>query len=178
MAQFIAFEENVEVYGQSILAVLKALDAGQEFRQKILAKHGIIVEPEKWLPQQSWLNAFREISETIGQRTLFMIGKAIPEYAEFPPDINTLEQALNTAYHMNHRNGEIGHYQVASFDEIKKEAIMVCKNPYPSEFDRGIITSLLRQFKPKLSFKYEVILGTSKETRINGGDSCTFRIVW
>jgi hypothetical protein len=35
-----------------------------------------------------------------------MIGKSIPENAQFPPEINSIEaglQAIDVAYHMNHR---------------------------------------------------------------------------
>lgn len=181
MAQFIAFERNVEVNGHTILAVINALEVGKEFRREILAKHGINPEPGGWYSQQAWLNAFREIAETIGQNTLFMIGKAIPEYADFPPNIDSLEKALasiDIAYHMNHQKGEIGNYTLKSFDEGNKTAIMVCNNPYPSDFDRGIITTMLRKFKPKNSFKYDVVLDTTKETRLNGAESCTYTITW
>ena len=84
-----------------------------------------------------------------------MIGKAIPENADFPPEVDNLEKALgpiDVAYPMNHRGGETGHYKLVSYDEEKKEATMVCNNPYPSEFDRGIITTMLRKFKPLDSF--------------------------
>ncbi|MGB0522416.1 MAG: hypothetical protein ACPGJS_05620 [Flammeovirgaceae bacterium] len=181
MAQFIAFDEEVEVNGRTIYTIVGALEIGKEYREEILAKHGIVPEPDTWHSQQLWLDAFKEIAETIGQNTLFMIGKAIPEHADFPPGINNLEQALKSidvAYHMNHRNGEIGHYQLTHFDKERKEATMVCNTPYPSEFDRGIITSMLRQFRPANSFRYDVILDISKETRIKGGESCTYKIVW
>jgi len=181
MAQFVAFEKGVEVNGQTILALIEALEVGKDFRREILAKHGIIPERHEWYDQQAWLDAFREISDTIGDRTLFMIGKAIPEHADFPPVIDTLEKALasiDIAYHMNHRKGEIGSYILKSFNEDDKVAIMICNNPYPSEFDRGIITTMLRRFKPKNSYKYDVILDTEQETRLNGGESCTYKVIW
>ena len=79
---------------------------------------------------------------------LFLIGKAIINSAQFPP-IKGLEEGLrsmNVAYHLNHRvdgkimfnpeNGRmtegIGHYALTEFDGEKKQAVMVCKNPYPS----------------------------------------------
>jgi hypothetical protein len=55
---------------------------------------------------------------------------------------------------------------------------MACKNPYPSEFDRGIITTMLRRFKPTLSTRYDVVRDPSKPTRLEGADSCTYRIIW
>ena len=181
MTQFKAFQAGVQVNGQTILSVVNALSTGQDVRLQILKKHGINPEVDNWYSQQAWLDAFMEIATKIGENTLFMIGKAIPENADFPPEINNLESALRAidmAYHMNHRGGEIGHYNVTDFDALKKYAVMVCNNPYPSEFDRGIITSMVRKFKPQGSFKTDVVLDTSLETRKRGGNRCTYKITW
>ena len=181
MAQYKAFQEGVEVNGQTILSVVTALSTGQDIRLQILKKHGIDPEPDKWYPQQAWLDAFKEISTVIGEHTLFMIGKAIPENAKFPPEINNLEialKAIDQAYHMNHKGGEIGHYTLTEFDKKNKSATMECNNPYPSEFDRGIIATMVRKFKPEDSLKTEVVLDTSKETRKKGGESSTYKISW
>jgi hypothetical protein len=182
MAQFIAYDPVVKVNGQTILSVVNAMEFGKETRKEILEKHGLVnIEPEGWYDQQKWLDAFREIHDSLGTNTLYIIGKAIPENAKFPPEINSLEKALNAidvAYHMNHTKGDIGSYKVIEFDDKKRKAVMTCSNPYPSDFDRGIINAMLVRFKPKDSLKYSVALDTSKETRINGADSCTYTIGW
>lgn len=182
MAQFKAYSENVEVKGAAVLAVINAMPTGKEFREGILNKHGIsAVDANKWYKQQSWLDGFKEIYESVGDRTLFTIGKAIPDNADFPPEIDSLEKALasiDMAYHMNHSGGEIGHYTLVDFDLSAKRAIMECNNPYPSEFDRGIITSMLRKFKPATSFKYDVVLDENKDSRLKGGEVDTFIITW
>ena len=181
MAEYKSFSEGVEVNGQSILSIVNALSNGQENRLEILKKHGIDPAPDKWYPQQAWLNAFKEISTVIGDHTVFLIGKSIPDNATFPPEINNLEMALNSidqAYHMNHQGGEIGHYKLIEFDEINKTAIMSCNNPYPSEFDRGIITTMARKFRPKSSLKSDVTLFNTKESRRRGAESCTYKITW
>lgn len=164
------------------MAVVYALEIGQDTRLEILAKHGII-EPrgDAWYPQKAWLDAFQEIAEEIGNHTLFSIGKAIPEHAELPPQIDTLEKALmaiDMGYHLNHRGGEIGHYTLTSFDPESQTAVMVCNNPYPSEFDRGIITAFLRRFRPADSLKSDVILDYNQPTRLKGADSCTYKLAW
>ena len=181
MAEYKSFSEGVTVLGEPIIGLVTALSTGQDTRLQILKKHRIDANPDKWYPQQAWLNAFKEISTAIGDHTLFMIGKSIPENAKFPPGINNIEialKAIDQAYHMNHRGGEIGHYKLIEFDEISKSATMACNNPYPSEFDRGIITSMVRKFRPQGSLKADVTLDTSKETRAKGADSCTFKIAW
>jgi hypothetical protein len=113
--------------------------------------------------------------------TLFEIGDSIPENAEFPPEINSIEEALNSidvAYHLNHRGGEIGYYKVLSFDSVKRKATIECKNPYPCHFDRGMILSIVRRFKSKDSSTYDVVLDFTKPNRMEGSDSSVYIINW
>ncbi len=165
MAQFKAFENNAEVNGQTVLSIVDGMGTYRETALAILKENGIdSPRKDRWYSQQSWLNAFKKISDSIGKATLFSIGKRMPENAEFPPYVNDLQKALaaiDVAYHMNHRiNGTvmfdpgtgkmlegIGHYKLDRIDD--KTYKMVCKNPYPSEFDRGIIDAMANRFKPE-----------------------------
>jgi hypothetical protein len=54
---------------------------------------------------------------------------------------------------------------------------MVCHNPYPSDFDQGIIYAVARKFAPKGDFP-SVKLDETAPTRKKGGDSCTFLVTW
>ncbi|MEO1652291.1 MAG: hypothetical protein AAFU64_01995 [Bacteroidota bacterium] len=192
MAQFIAFNSEVEVNRQTVLSVVNSLDFGKEDRLLLLKNNGIDPEEKEWFSQQDWLNTFKDISDKYGKKNLFMIGKAIIENAEFPP-MKNLEEALHSldiAYHMNHRlakkvmfdteTGEkqegIGYYSLNKFDKHKKIAEMVCFNPYPSEFDRGVITQLARKFTNFIKVKVE--LDEQKETRSEGASTCTYKITW
>ncbi len=182
MAHYIPFEKGVEVKGEAVLSIINALVTGQARRIEILARNGITnLQPGTWYSQENYLNGYKEIGEVMGSATLFMIGSAIPQNAIFPPDIDNLEKALNAidiAYNMNHRNGDIGYYKVQSFDNENKTAVMECKNPYHSIFDRGLILAMVTRFGPANSKKKDVVLDKTKETRMNGGDSCTYNIYW
>jgi hypothetical protein len=182
MAQFVPFASGVEVNGQTILSFVNAMPQYKEVVLGILEKNKLKdINPEGWYSQKYWLNAFKEVSEVYGQNTLFAIGKAIPESAKFPPEIRDLRSALdliNVAYHMNHRGGEIGYYKLTAFDDKNMKAEMECKNPYPSEFDRGIITAMARKFKPRESLLVSVELDNAKPSRMKGADSCTYKIKW
>lgn len=180
MAEYKSFSGGTTVNAEPITGLVTALSTGQENRLQILKKHGIDPEPGKWYPQQPFLDAFKEIASNIGKHTVFMIGKAMPEKAKFPPidNIKTALSIIDQAYRMNVKGGDIGEYKVTQFDEVNKTAVMVCRTPYPSEFDRGIITAIVRKFRPTGSFKSDVILDTSKETRSNGAESCTYNIAW
>ena len=193
MAQFEAFNKDVEVNAQTVASVVNAMEMGKETRTSILKENNIDLSTQKWFKQQDWLNAFRQIAEEIGQMNLFQIGKAIIDNAQFPP-ISGLEEGLRSidvAYHMNHRlNGKelfnpatgqmeegIGHYQLTEFDTEAKKAVMVCNNPYPSKFDEGIIVQIVRRFKAKPG-RESVTLDPTKPTRTKGADSCTYNISW
>lgn len=194
MAQYKAFNPDVMVNGQTVLSFVNALKRGKEFRKSILTKHGLAPKEGEWYAQQKWLDAFKEVADTVGDYNLFLIGNAIIENAEFPP-LEGLEQALgaiDVAYHMNHQlDGEvmfddqtgamlegIGHYSLTHFNGEQRRAIMVCTNPYPSKFDEGIISEIVKRFRPKGSRRYEVKLDETKEQRNKGGESCTYLISW
>jgi hypothetical protein len=158
------------------------MDFGKEERIEILEKHGLAnLDENAWYDLQKWLDAFKELSESVWASTLFIIGKEIPSKAKFPPDIDSIEKALysiNIAYHMNHTEGDIGSYDVTMFDAAQRKAVMVCRNPYPSDFDRGILAAIVERFKPQDSTSVEVRLDLSKGSRVNGNDSCTYLISW
>jgi len=167
------------VNGQTVLSVINGMGAFKETAGKILQRHGLPTpQPTAWYPQQAWLNAFREIAETIGARTLTQIGASIPRSAKFPPGINNVEKALESidvAYHLNHRGGEIGHYSFVKSGPT--QAAMTCRNPYPCEFDRGLIEAVANQFKCAGSV-VRVQHDSTKPCRAKQGDSCTYVISW
>ena len=194
MPQYVAIDDRVEVNSRTINSVLAGMKGFRSQAERILQAHGIFdLSPEAWIPQANWLEAFRTIGDTIGQSTLFAIGKMIPETAEFPPDINSIEGALasiDVAYHMNHRleekplfvpeTGEllegIGHYRVQ--ETTGRSAIMVCRNPYPCRFDEGIIQAISERFKPDDSLYVQVDHDAESACRNKGGESCTYHIKW
>jgi len=179
MATFKAFAAGVEVNGETVLSVIDGMGPYKQNGEQILRDNGINdAQAGKWYPQQAWLNAFKSISEKIGVATLLAIGKTIPENAQWPPQIDTIEKALGSidmAYHMNHRGGDIGSYKFESTGTNSGK--MICNNPYPSEFDQGIIFAVARKFAPKSVFP-SVKLDEHSPTRKNGADSCTFLVTW
>jgi len=102
---------------------MKGMGAFGPTATQILERHGIkSPEAQGWYSQQAWLDAFREIAQSIGPRTLNRIGTSIPNSAKFPPGLDTMDKALasiDVAYHMNHRGGEIGHYKFQKTGERK-----------------------------------------------------------
>lgn len=192
MPQFVAMDQRVEVNGETVRSVLEGMGSMKALGHRILAKSNITEPaPGRWYPQQAWLSAFKEISEGVGPTTLYLIGQSIPKTAQFPPEIDSIEKALKAidiAYHMNHRLGGkvlfdgqtgamsegIGHYQCSEAGPRKMR--VVCANPYPCDFDRGIIEAMAKRFKPADCALVQV---THEATcRKKGQDHCACLVDW
>lgn len=194
MAQFIAFTSGVEVNGETVLSVVNGVMM-KDFVNNTLKENGIAdPQPGQWYSQQKWLDAFKFLSEKIGPIALYKIGRQIPENANWPPNVNSIETALasiDIAYHMNHRiagttlfnpitgamKEGIGHYKYEKVSD--KKIKMVCENPYPCEFDKGIIYEAAFKFKPAEVTR--IIVSHEKEEvacRKKGGRSCTYLVEW
>lgn len=183
MAQYTAFEQAVEVHGQTILTVIDDALArfSEEYRQKArkaLADNGI-EDPssEKWYPQQAWLNTVEAIAEELEPHILDRLGEQIPNVADWPTEISTVEEGLNsidTAYQRNHRGGDVGYYRFKQADDQTGE--LTCKTPYPCPFDRGLIRATAQKYAPVKAFVF--IEETGDQCRSDGADTCTYTVFW
>jgi hypothetical protein len=192
MTQFVAIDSTVEVNGQTILSVVEGMKS-KWIALDILKRYGIEdPKPDMWYSQQKWLDAFKEIAEKIGDLTLYMIGKKIPDKANWPPSVNDIPKALasiDIAYHMNHRKGGnplfnpatgaisegIGHYKYESLGP--KKAKVTCDNPYPCSFDKGLIEAAANKFKPADAV-VQITHDESVSCRKKGKSVCTYTVSW
>lgn len=182
MSMFRAFDPNAEVLGRNIIAIFNAISGWPMMlnsAQLIVATYDIPdLQLDDWYPQQLLLDILRDISIKLGTGVLHKVGKQIPTDAIFPPEIDSVESALrsiNVAYHMNHQNGEIGSYEASEIDPHKIK--MVCHNPYPCDFDHGIIDAISRRFAPD-----DHIVTVShyplRPCRKSGQSYCTYLVTW
>jgi hypothetical protein len=180
MALYTASSPRVEVNGETVLSVVDGMGAFKNRALKILEDNGISgPKPGEWYAQQNWLNAFKEIAEKLGDKTLFSIGKSIPRNAQFPPDIDSIDKALgaiDVAYHMNHRNGDIGNYKFKLLKDSTGK--FLCDNPYPCAFDQGIITAMAERFKPENSNGVNILHPPEAKCRHRGDPGCIYVVKW
>jgi hypothetical protein len=174
MAQFVAFDPNVEVLGRVIMSAVAGLGKGA---LEVLRVHGLgDPQPDQWYSQQAFLDTLKALSED-GLLNLVAVGMKIPENAEWPPDIDSLEAALasiDEAYHLNHRGGEIGHYLYQKVGE--RHARLTCTNPYPSDFDYGLIYATTRLYSPPGTRFY--VVRADSPCRLKGDDTCLYDVTW
>jgi hypothetical protein len=192
-------EPGIEASGASIGAFVEAFKLFPSVISKKLVKHGIgkftakndiDIDPNAWYPQQSWLTAWEEIANEIGPRACYQIGRHLPKHAPFPPTVTDIFSGIasvNVAYHLNHRkNGKpmfdlatgaklngIGNY---GFQPSPGEKKITCTvdNPYPCDFDRGILTEIATKFQPLARITHN----DAAPCRKKGADSCTYVITW
>ena len=179
MAQFEAFEPDVEVVGDAVLAFVNAMGAFRGIALGILRDNGIAdPEPHLWYPQQHWLDAFGTIAREVGPNTLYQIGRQLPIQARYPPGAESIDdvfEQLDSAYKQSHRGGEVGFYR---FEPLGlRSARVICFNPYPCDFDRGLITSLAERFQPKDSL-LDVRHERPGPCRAEGAEHCAFVMNW
>ena len=171
-------DPKVEVSGAVVVAVVEVMGAFRSVALSILAKNNIVdPKPHLWYNLRDWLASFDTIIAEVGPNTLHQIGRQVSGTAPIPPDMDSLQKVysnLDEAYYSQHRGGDIGHYHYISTGE--RTGTMISTTAYPTEFDRGILTALAERFEP-LSL-VDIQLDEMSETRLKGGDSCTFLISW
>jgi hypothetical protein len=197
--QFKPLEPGVDVYGACVDAIVEAFKLFPSVALKRLVHHGIgsiqgkgdvVIDREGWYPLDKWLAAYQNIAEQVGPRALVQIGQHIPKHAVFPPTVTDLPSAIasiDVAYHMNHRkNGKvmfdpatgqkvkgIGNYGFAPAPN-ERRITSVCDNPYPCDFDRGLITAMAARFERGSRVTHD----ERAPCRKTGADSCTYVVTW
>lgn len=173
---FEASAPEVEVDARAVQIVLSGIvlrGVGVE----LLRRAGIDPNAQvRWHPWQAWLNVFRTISEKLGPDTLYSIGYRVPYVIEFPAqemrDVPSALRAIDVAYHHAHRNGEIGCYE---FTELGVGSWIVrCSNPYPCDFDLGIIQSLVERYRGTLLYSVHHVSGPCRKL---GGSECRYQVL-
>lgn len=182
MAQFEAFDPDVEVHGRTIRTVIDDALArfSEEYRRlalEALAEAGVDdPEPDGWYPQQAWLDTFEAVSAELEPHILDRLGEQIPDVVEWPSGIDGVEEALRSideAYRMNHRGGDIGSYRFEAGSDDRTGRV-VCENPCP--FDRGLIRAVARRYAPVEAFVFVEERGEA--CRRAGDDRCTYTVSW
>ncbi|MEM9073447.1 MAG: hypothetical protein AAGE52_33385 [Myxococcota bacterium] len=175
MAEFQSYAPGVEVAGRTLFSVVEAAGAFRSLAIEILADQGIKhIREDEWYSQQAFLNAFREIRERVGSTTLRRIGSLVPAIAQLPPadDMTAALKMLNLGYEMNHRNGPIGRYEYEPISS--NEGRMICENPYPCEFDEGLLEGVLKLYGAKLG----KVSHAPGPCRSRGDDVCHYFVSW
>ncbi|WP_132057304.1 hypothetical protein [Halorussus amylolyticus] len=176
-----AVDAAVEVSGSVVCQIREGVgdlpDSDASRADEILSRSGLDdPSPDEWYPLVELLDAL----DAVGDEALIHLGTTIPEGVEWPPSIETASEGFATvdeAYRLNHRGGDIGYYEFA--EVAGRDRKVICANPYPCAFDKGIIEGTLRAFGGEFSYTPMIFLHeTSERCRAEGGEKCTYRVSW
>jgi hypothetical protein len=191
--------DGMEVNGTLVNLVMEGMGAFPTIATRYLNQAGVRdlhSDHETFYPLQIFTDLLAQMEKEIGDATMVGLGRFIPKEAIFPQEIRTLEEAMkmiDVAYHMNHRDSRgqmmfdpertpplldgIGSYK-CEFAPDKREVLLVCDNPYPCQFDLGIITEMVQRFKPKSSLYARVNHLSDQPCRKRGDATCTYQVRW
>lgn len=156
-------------------------DEAEARGDEVLADAGVTdPDPDAWYSLREWLAVLDELGATVGDDGLRQLGTNIPAGAEWPTEVNSSDRGFDTvneAYQMNHRGGDVGYYEFVGTGDRKRT--VVCENPYPCPFDKGIIEGVLQTFGEEFNYSPMVFIQeTGDHCRADGGERCEYRVMW
>lgn len=175
------FGPDSEVYGAAMLAFVISINYTNF--HTILEKYDVVhIEPEKWYPQQLWLDIFSDISSQPGaSANLVSIGMKIVDTAPMPPEVQALPfkdimLGFNQgSYLANNRGKDIGGIETQILSD--QHILMIDKTPYPDDFVYGAYYAMARRFLPK-GTKFTVKYEDDTPRREFGGEATRVHIMW
>jgi hypothetical protein len=143
--EFVCPDPAATVRAANVRATLDAFKLVPSVGQRLVEKHRLNVadlRPDNFVLVQRWLDALKEIQNTVGPGVVRTVGAHIVANADFPPQFETVEAvllALDAIYHLNHK-GEVGHYRTTARED--GAIVVVCETPYPRDFERGLVEGI------------------------------------
>jgi hypothetical protein len=191
--QFKPLQPNVEINGHALSFTVAGFRLLPSVGLRFLEKYGLVdarnprFDSEAWYPQEKWLRCFEAICNEVGTSTMTSIGRELGKRYPLPPPVTDLHGALqwlDAGFHLAHRKlGKpmfdaatgrmmegIGHYGYERLGE--REARSECDNPYPCDFDIGILTGLAERFAARAR-----VVHAGSGCRKHGA-SCSYLIRW
>ena len=185
MAEYQAMTPGMEVDGLVISAFKSGFPKEVEYvGVGILEKYGIgNPTPGTWYSVQAYYDAMKEISERYSPAIITRIGEEVVTKAQFPPFVNSLEQALavgEMVYKTYVRGGEYGNIKVENLGTeygIKRMRVTFHSGA-PCAYDRGMLMGGGRRFMPEGMVDVVVRHDETQPCKSKGGDTCTFIVSW
>ncbi len=155
MPRRISFEPSAEIFGGSVLALIKMMQY-DEIEDVLKKYHLTEVDPNQWYPLQLTLDIISEVADRPNAPVnLVSLGMTAAELGiqRLPPEkLNlTVEEALRMygeeIYPARHRGGDVGKIWVEPVDAT--HCIIHARVPYPDDQIYGIMYGYARHFRPE-----------------------------
>ena len=171
---------GVTVSGETVQMVLEGLGELRKNSRHILSEYGLDrPRADQWYSHEDLTELLGAIASQGGPFTLYNAGMHVADTMAFPPQINSMEKALQwlgSVHERSHRGEQMGAYTTEATG--MRSATVVSSSFYPCDFDLGLIETTARRFRPSQSRRVSVTHDDSSLCRNNGGDSCTYSVQW
>ena len=168
------------VSGETVRLVLEGLGEHRKTSRNILSQYGLDrPRPDRWYAHDDLTELLRTIAARGGPFTLYNAGMYVADMTNFPPQIDSTEKAiqwLGSVHERSHRGRHIGAYTTA--ETGMGSVAVVSSSLYPCDFDRGLIETTARRFRPARSRRVSLVHDESSPCREDGGHSCTYSVQW
>lgn len=183
MAQFTTSSQKSIVSGSIVCTLVASIcDKNNEVAEILTAHELDNPRPDAWYSLQGYLQVLQAISQKMGPHWLFNLGKNILEQTQIPA--HDLQEALQYIESLHQHEtetdatGERTYYKLLSYSEDRKEAHVECRNPFPCYFDRGVLTSVFRNFQRGDVQSVHVALDNHLPSRLAGAHVSYYTILW
>ncbi|MBS7626633.1 hypothetical protein KEJ51_06320 [Candidatus Bathyarchaeota archaeon] len=167
------------VSSKFIKALVKGLGDFEAETLQTLKRYDIDVAVDSWYSQNLWIEALRDISERVGPTIMYLAGARILEnlgYRELSGDFHERLKHAEALYQTHHRGGNFGSLRILNIQN--GEAKIVSDTPYPCDFERGILISILASHAPDEPKQVWVVHENLKICRKKGFANCTYVVKW
>jgi hypothetical protein len=166
------------VYGAGVISIIEGMGEHKNKARSIFRSHGLpdLIYADQWYSLEAVSKVLLTIAEQLGPEMVRKIGRRIPEFAAFPPRINSFEKALyalEIGYGLNHRGTNIGSYSVTQLSET--EFAVDSDAYYPCELDMGLIEAMVTRFSVG-DHQASVYHDDTDPCRKRGDNQCRYRI--
>ena len=139
---------EAEYLGGMLLSLTQNLRS--DVIQPVLKAHNLEhIEPDKWYPQQPFMDVLREIEQRFTFEELVAIGIKIAQTIPLPPEVNSIETCLNLmdfGHHTTSRN--IHAAEGIKIEKVSDTHFRVISNvPAPTFMAYGVLWGYVRRFK-------------------------------
>jgi len=147
---------------------------------RILRRYDIDIGVDGWYPQHLWIEALRDIAERVGPTIMYLAGARILENLGYKTsgDPNERLRYAETFYQTYHRGGGFGSLRILSLNIQNGEARIMSDTPYPCDFERGVLISILASDTPEEPRQVWVVHENLGICRKKGSGSCKYVVRW
>ncbi len=171
---------GIMVQGETARMVIDGLGELKKKARHILSEYGLErPRPDRWYSHEDLAKLLREVATHGGPFTLYNAGTYVADTMRFPPQVDSMDQALRwlgSAHETAHRGEELGAYTVEGTE--MGSVTVISSSLYPCDFDRGLIETTARRFRPAQSRRVSLMHYESSPCRESGGEYCMYSVKW